>query len=104
MPTKTTPKTSAKKADSAKTAAKPATAPKAPAKASTKTTAAEKTKAAPAEVPAAAKVPKEVVSLIEPRQKTVRKPKAASLENKPFSTLPSISKFLEPEPAKTSVA
>ena len=101
MPTKTTPKTSARKADSAKTAAKPTTAPKAPAKASAKTTAAEKTKAAPAEAPAAVKVPKEVVSLIEPRQKTVRKPKTAGLENKPFSTLPSISKYLEPEAPPT---
>jgi translation initiation factor IF-2 len=49
-------------------------------------------------------VPKEVVSLIEPRQKTIRKPKPAGLENKPFSTLPSISKILEPEAPATPPA
>ena len=93
MPTKTTPKTSARKAGSGKTAAKPTAA----AKAQSKTAPAEKAKEAPAEAPAAPKVPKEVVSLIEPRQKTVRKPKTAGLEHKPFGTLPSISKILEPE-------
>lgn len=93
MPTKTTPKTSARKSDSAKPAAKHSAAPKAP----SKTAPADKTKDAATEAQAAPKVPKEVVSLIEPRQKTIRKPKPAGLENKPFSTLPSISKILEPE-------
>lgn len=90
MPTKTTTKTSGRKPDDSR---KPGTGSRPPGKPGT----AEPAKAAaPAEPPAALKVPKEVVSLIEPRQKTVRK-KTSALDNKPFSTLPSISRILEPE-------
>src|SRR5260221_7424726 len=94
MPTKTTPKTSEREPDSARRSATRATAPRQRSKAAP----AEKTRAPPAEAPAAPKVPKEVVSLIEPRQKTVRKRTTAPLVNKPFATL------REPEPAKTVVA
>ena len=93
MPTKTTTKTSTKK-ESARPGAKGSALPKITAKAAP----AEKSKGAPAEAPAPAKkVPKEVVSLIEPKHKTVRKRTPSTLENKPFATLPSISKILEPE-------
>jgi len=102
MPTKTTHKTSARKAEPAKPAGKSSTAPKTPSKAAP----AEKAKGAPAEAPAAPKVPKEVVSLIEPKQKTVRTRTSPKLEHKPFGALPSISKILEPEtpPAPAPVA
>jgi translation initiation factor IF-2 len=90
MPTKTTTKTSGRKPDDNR-GAKPGTGSKPPGKPGT----AEAPKAP--EAPAAPKVPKEVVSLIEPRQKTIRK-KTSALDNKPFSTLPSISRILEPEP------
>jgi translation initiation factor IF-2 len=83
MPTKTTTKTSAKKADPAKPAGRSAAAPKTPAKAAP----AEKAKVATTDAPAAPKVPKEVVSLIEPKQKTVRKPKTAVPEHKPFGVI-----------------
>jgi translation initiation factor IF-2 len=94
MPTKTTTKTSARKPNDAKSA-KPSAAPK-PAPNSVP---ASKEKDAPAEAPAAKKAEKkEVVSLIEPREKKVRAPRPPSeLENKPFATLPSISKILAPE-------
>jgi len=92
MPTKTTQKNSAKKAEPAKSAGKPGAAPKTLAK----TAPADKSTGAPAEAPAVPKVPKEVVSLIEPKQKTVRTRTPSKLEHKPFGVLPSISKILEP--------
>jgi translation initiation factor IF-2 len=93
MPTKTTTKTSAKKAEPAKPAGKSTAAPKHPSKAAP----AETKGAVVAETPAAPKVPKEVVSLIEPKQKTVRTRTPSKLEHKPFVALPSISKIREPE-------
>ena len=100
MPTKTTPKTSARKTDDTRRGGKPAIT----SRTATKTAPVEKPKGATAEPPAAPKAPKEVVSLIEPKQKTVRKRTPSPLENKPFATLPSISRILEPEPPKTAVA
>jgi translation initiation factor IF-2 len=102
MPTKTTTKTSARKPDDAKNA-KPSAAPKP----TPKSAPASKEKGAPTDAPAAVKAEKkEVVSLIEPREKKVRPARTASdLENKPFATLPSISKILTPDaPARVAVA
>jgi translation initiation factor IF-2 len=92
MPTKTTHKPSAKKADDAKPAkAAPA------AKTSAKTPTADKTKAAEKDAPAPVKaVPKETVSLIE-KPKTKRTRTASELDHKPFAHIP-ISKILKPEP------
>jgi translation initiation factor IF-2 len=97
MPTKTTHKPSAKKAEDTK----PSKATAAP-KSTAKPAATEKTKGAAEEVPAAKKAEKkEVVSLIEPREKKIRVPRSPSeLEHKPFGAMPSISKLLEPEPPK----
>ncbi|HEV7869066.1 MAG TPA: translation initiation factor IF-2 [Chthoniobacteraceae bacterium] len=91
MPTKTTPKTSAKKGDAAKSG-RPGNASRLPAKAPAAAEAAK-----PVEPPAP-KVPKEVLSLIEPKTKTIRKRTQSELDNKAFGALPSISKLLEPEP------
>src|SRR5204863_6309048 len=94
---KTTNKQSTKKADDAKPA-KAAAVPKSTAKPS-----AEKTKGAAEEAPAAQKVVKETVSLIEPKQKTKRTRTPSELEHKPFARIP-ISRILEPEAPKAAPA
>src|SRR5882757_4123968 len=93
MPTKTTQKLSAKKAEDAKPS-KAAPTPKSTAKPS-----ADKTKGAGGDAPAAAKVVKETVSLIDAKPKTKRTRTASELENKPFQHIP-ISRILEPEATK----
>ncbi len=102
MPTKTNPKTSARKPGDARTA-KPSAAPKP----TPKSDPASKEKGATADAPEAPKKAekKEVVSLIEPKEKKVRQPRPASeLTHKPFGTLPTISKILVPEePAPVAV-
>jgi len=96
MPTKTTHKQSTKKADDNKTSKAPS-APKSTAKAP-----AEKTKGAE-DAPAAPKVVKETVSLIEPKSKTKRTRTASELEHKPFAHIP-ISRILEPDAPKAAPA
>ena len=93
--TKTTNKPGAKKADDEKPS-KAAAVPKITAKA----VAADKGKKTTEEAPAAAKVVKETVSLIEPKTKVKRERPATPLENKPFAHIP-ISRLLEPEVPKT---
>jgi translation initiation factor IF-2 len=90
MPTKTTNKPSAKKADDTKAKAASATKPTAKSAAP-----AEKKKAASAGAPSAEKAPKEAVSLIDEKPKK-RTRAAAPLENR----IP-ISRILEPETQKT---
>jgi translation initiation factor IF-2 len=92
MATKTPNVKSAFKKITGKPPAAAADAPKG--KAAAATPAAEKKK------PAKAEAPKEAVSLIDAKPKKTRDPKAAPLENKPFSGLPTISKILAPEPPK----
>jgi translation initiation factor IF-2 len=94
MPSKTTHKPSAKKADDAKPS-KAAAAPKS----TTKATPAEKTKGAGEDAPATPKVVKEAVSLIDAKPKTKRTRTASELEHKPFA-IP-ISRILAPEVPKT---
>src|SRR4051812_19460865 len=75
-------------------ARKPADAKTAPAKGAAADK--EKKEAAPKPPPKAA-----AVSLIgDDKPKTMRRRTASELANKPFRTLPTISKILEPEPAK----
>ncbi len=96
MPTKTTPKTSAKKPDDTKSkgrvasALKPITKSAAPA---------EKAKVAAETEPAPVKVVQETVSLIDAKPKRRSRP-PTELENKPFAHIP-ISRILEPEVPKT---
>ncbi len=92
MPTKTTHKPSAKKADDTKPS-KPAPATKSTAKPAAP---AAKSKA---EAPAEPAAPKETVSLIDAKPKVKRTRTAAELEHKPFARIP-ISRILEPEAPK----
>jgi len=95
MPPKTTTnKPSAKKTNEAKPS-KAAAAPKSTAK----TTAPEKSKGATPDAPAAPKVAKETLSLIDAKPKTKRTRTPSELENKPFAHIP-ISRILEPEAPK----
>jgi translation initiation factor IF-2 len=94
MPTKTTHKPSAKKADEAKPS-KAAVAPKSAAKSATL----EKPKAGSDEAPAAPKPVMETVSLIDAKPKTKRTRTPSELEHKPFAHIP-ISRILEPEAPK----
>ena len=98
MPTKTTPKTSAKKPADPKAKARASVAPKGSAKPAAP---AEKSKAAAPAEPVAPKVPQVTVSLIDAKPKRSARPPTV-LENKPFGRIP-ISKILEPEAPKTPV-
>jgi len=99
MPSKTTTnKPSAKKTDEAKPS-KAAAAPKSTAK----TAAPEKSKGAATDAPAAPKVVKETLSLIDAKPKTKRPRQASDLVNKPFAHIP-ISRILEPEAPKVAAA
>jgi translation initiation factor IF-2 len=98
MATKTTTKTTAKRASNTKA---PTARTHAPAGKSAKPNPA---KAAEETAPAGpiVKEVKETVSLIDEKPKKVRKPIPANLEHKPFTALPPISRLKEPEAPKSA--